>query len=191
MSAGVLRHQPARLPGAGTESGSRTRRSESRAIGNDRDRDWESLVRAFRQDSRYEVRIATRRQVSKALHASNVSIAPAFGLKAARELYDWADVVVVPLRRIRMRRALTVVLEAVALGKPLIATDIGGLRDYFGPEHVFYVAASRVPALQQCACRDRRRSRRSRSNVPARPAVISRTRLHDPAIRPAACTPHA
>jgi glycosyltransferase involved in cell wall biosynthesis len=119
------------------------------AIGNDRDRDWDSLVRAFRQDPRYEVRIATRRHVPKALHASNVTIAPAFGLKAARELYDWADVVVVPLRANSHASGLTVVLETVALGKPLIATDIGGLRDYFGPEHVSYVKAHDVTALQQ------------------------------------------
>jgi glycosyltransferase involved in cell wall biosynthesis len=119
------------------------------AIGNDRDRDWESLVRAFRQDPRHQVRIATRRHVPKALQASNVSIAPAFGLKAARELYDWADVVVVPLRANSHASGLTVVLEAVALGKPLIVTDIGGLRDYFGPEHVSYVKPHDVAALQR------------------------------------------
>jgi glycosyltransferase involved in cell wall biosynthesis len=119
------------------------------AIGNDRDRDWDSLVRAFRQDPRYEVRIATRRRVPKALHASNVRIAPAVGLKAARELYDWADVVVVPLRANSHASGITVVLEAVALGKPLIVTDIGGLRDYFGPEHMWYVGAHDVPGLQQ------------------------------------------
>jgi len=52
------------------------------AIGNDRDRDWVSLVQASRQNPAYEVRIATRRRVSKALHASNVKIAPAFAVKS-------------------------------------------------------------------------------------------------------------
>ena len=119
------------------------------AIGNDRDRDWESLVQAFRQDSRYDVRIATRRRVSKALAADNVKIAPAAGLAAARELYDWADVIVVPLRANTHASGITVVLEAVALGKPLIVTDIGALRDYFGPEHMAYVQPHDVPALQR------------------------------------------
>lgn len=119
------------------------------AIGNDRDRDWESLVTAFRQDPRAEVRIATRRRVSKALVASNVAIAPASGLKAARELYDWADVIVVPLRDNTHASGITVVLEAVALGKPLIVTDVGALRDYFGPEHMTYVPPHDVPALQR------------------------------------------
>lgn len=119
------------------------------AIGNDRDRDWESLVKAFRQDPRAEVRIATRRRVSKALEAANVRIAPASGLKAARELYEWADVIVVPLRENTHASGITVVLEAVALGKPLIVTDIGALRDYFGPEHMTYVPPHDVPALQR------------------------------------------
>ncbi|CDY75876.1 Glycosyltransferase [Caballeronia glathei] len=118
------------------------------AIGNDRDRDWNSLVEAFRLDSRYEVRIATRRRVPRALHAENVRIAPATGLKAARELYDWADVIVVPLRANSHASGITVVLEAVALGKPLIVTDVGALRDYFGPEHVSYVPPHDVAALR-------------------------------------------
>jgi glycosyltransferase involved in cell wall biosynthesis len=106
-------------------------------------------VQAFRQDSRYDVRIATRRRVSKALAADNVKIAPAAGLAAARELYDWADVIVVPLRANTHASGITVVLEAVALGKPLIVTDIGALRDYFGPEHMAYVPPHDVPALQR------------------------------------------
>lgn len=119
------------------------------AIGNDRDRDWESLVKAFRQNPAYEVRIATRRRVSKELHASNVKIAPAIGLKAARELYDWADVIVVPLGHNTHVSGITVVLEAVALGRPVIVSDVGSLRDYFGPEHVFYVPPHDVQALQE------------------------------------------
>ena len=119
------------------------------AIGNDRDRDWESLVKAFRQNPACEVRIATRRRVSKELRAGNVMIAPAIGLKAARELYDWADVIVVPLRHNTHVSGITVVLEAVALGKPVIVSDVGSLRDYFGPEHVFYVPPHDVQALQR------------------------------------------
>jgi glycosyltransferase involved in cell wall biosynthesis len=111
------------------------------AIGNDRDRDWNTLAQAFRDDSRYEVRIATRRRVPGALRADNVHVAPAIGLKAARELYDWADVIVVPLRENTHASGLTVLLESVALGKPVIVTDVGGLRDYFGPGHVAYIPA--------------------------------------------------
>ncbi|MDR5782822.1 glycosyltransferase [Caballeronia sp. LZ065] len=119
------------------------------AIGNDRDRDWHTLATALRDDARYDVRIATRRRVPASLHADNVCIAPAIGLNAARELYDWADVIVVPLRANTHASGLTVLLEAVALGKPVIVTDVGGLRDYFGTGHVSYVPAHDAPALRR------------------------------------------
>ncbi|SAK51962.1 glycosyltransferase group 1 protein [Caballeronia hypogeia] len=119
------------------------------AIGNDRDRDWTTLASAFRDDERYHVRIATRRCVSPSLRASNVEIAPAIGLNAARKLYDWADVIVVPLRANTHASGLTVLLESVALGKPVIVTDVGGLRDYFGTGHVSYVPAHDRAALKR------------------------------------------
>jgi glycosyltransferase involved in cell wall biosynthesis len=55
----------------------------------------------------------------------------------------------VPLRHNTHVSGITVVLEAVALGKPVIVTDVGSLRDYFGPEHVFYVPPHDVEALQR------------------------------------------
>ncbi|SAK65588.1 glycosyltransferase [Caballeronia ptereochthonis] len=119
------------------------------AIGNDRDRDWTTLAMAFRNDERYDVRIATRRRVPASLRADNVRIARAIGLNAARELYDWADVIVVPLRANTHASGLTVLLEAVALGKPVIATDVGGLRDYFGTGHVSYVPEHDSAALRR------------------------------------------
>jgi glycosyltransferase involved in cell wall biosynthesis len=94
------------------------------------------------------VRLATRRRIPKSLHASNVQIAPAAGLAKQRELYDWADVVVVPLRPNFHASGITVVLEAAALGKPLVVTDVGGLRDYFSGEHAAYVPPHDPEALR-------------------------------------------
>ncbi|QCP54669.1 glycosyltransferase family 4 protein [Trinickia violacea] len=121
------------------------------AIGNDRDRDWTTLVKAFGNDSRYTVRLATRRKIPKALHASNVQIAPASGLAKQRELYDWADIVVVPLRPNYHASGITVVLEAAALGKPVIASDVGGLSDYFTAQQVTYIPPYDPAALRHAA----------------------------------------
>ncbi|HEY1997295.1 glycosyltransferase family 4 protein [Paraburkholderia sp.] len=109
------------------------------AIGNDRDRDWETLIKAFGDDARYSVRLATRRRIPARLHAANVEIAPAAGLKKARELYDWADLVIVPLRPNSHASGITVMLEAAALGKPMVVTEVGALDDYFSRSAAAYV----------------------------------------------------
>jgi glycosyltransferase involved in cell wall biosynthesis len=123
------------------------------AIGNDRDRDWESLIKAYGNDPRYTVRLATRRRIPASLRASNVEIAPAAGLKKQRELYDWADVIVVPLRPNSHASGITVMLEAAAVGKPMIVTDVGALQDYFTATQVSYVPPFDPEALRQAVDR--------------------------------------
>jgi glycosyltransferase involved in cell wall biosynthesis len=121
------------------------------AIGNDRDRDWETLINAFGNDARYTVRLATRRRVPATLRASNVDIAPATGIRKQRELYDWADVIVVPLRPNTHVSGITVMLEAAAVGKPMIVTDVGGLQEYFTASQAAYVPPFDSAALREAA----------------------------------------
>ncbi|MGF6759097.1 glycosyltransferase [Paraburkholderia sp. GAS42] len=123
------------------------------AIGNDRDRDWVSLINAYGNDPRYTVRLATRRRIPASLRASNVDIAPAAGLKKQRELYDWADVIVVPLRPNAHASGITVMLEAAAVGKPMIVTDVGALKDYFADGQAAYVPPFDPEALRQAVDR--------------------------------------
>jgi glycosyltransferase involved in cell wall biosynthesis len=118
------------------------------AIGNDRDRDWETLIKAFGNDPRYTVRLATRQWIPAQLRAPNVEIAPAAGLKKARELYDWADLVLVPLRPNSHASGITVMLEAAALGKPMVVTDVGTLTDYFSYRAASYVPPFDAPTLR-------------------------------------------
>lgn len=109
------------------------------AIGNDRDRDWTTLVAALGQDTRYHVRIATRRRMPASARASNVEIVRVSGIKQQHALYDWADVVVVPLRPNTHASGITVMLEAAALGKPMIVTKVGALDDYFDERAVSWI----------------------------------------------------
>ena len=107
-------------------------------IGNDRDRDWDTFMAAFAHDERFQARLATRRKVRRPARSGNIRVAPVFGLAEQRELYDWADVIVVPLHPNHHASGITVVLEAVAAGKPVVATADGGLSAYFCDSSITY-----------------------------------------------------
>lgn len=109
------------------------------AIGNDRDRDWTTLAAALGHDPRYTVRIATRRRVPAAVRAPGVEIVRVSGIKEQHALYDWADVIAVPLRPNTHASGITVMLEAAAVGKPMVVTRVGALDDYFDADAVSYV----------------------------------------------------
>ncbi len=119
------------------------------AIGNDRDRDWTTLVAALRDDARYEVRIATRRRMPASARAANVEIVRVSGIQQQHALYDWADIVVVPLRPNTHASGITVMLEAAALGKPMIVTRVGALDDYFDDKAAFYIEPFNAQQLRE------------------------------------------
>lgn len=118
------------------------------AIGNDRDRDWDTLVSAFDGDPRFSVRLATRRKVKSSPKSDNVSIGPVYGMEAQRELYAWADVIVVPLHENKHVSGITVMFEGVTCGKPVVATLVGGLETYFSPDEVTYVPSGNAETLR-------------------------------------------
>ncbi|CAB3776314.1 glycosyltransferase [Paraburkholderia fynbosensis] len=118
------------------------------AIGNDRDRDWGTLIKAFGNDSRYTVKLATRRRIPASLRAPNVEIALFSGIRKQHELYDWADVIVVPLRPNSHASGITVMLEAAALGKPMVVTNVGALQDYFPADEAAYIPPFDPQALR-------------------------------------------
>lgn len=118
------------------------------AIGNDRDRDWDTLVAAFDGDARFSVRLATRRKVKSMPKSDNVSIGPVQGMKAQSELYAWADVIVVPLQENKHASGITVVFEGVTCGKPVVATGVGGLEAYFASSEITYVPPNDAKALR-------------------------------------------
>jgi hypothetical protein len=110
------------------------------ALGNDMHRDWETLLRAFGGRNQYEVAIASRKLNPRHLrYAPNARLVNAQTAEQVRGLYEWADLVVVPLKANHHASGITVLFEGIISGVPVIVTDTGGLRAYFSDNEAAYV----------------------------------------------------
>ena len=110
------------------------------AVGNDRDRDWRTLVAAVADDQRFELTIVSQ-HVPEALlqgHA-NVRRARPASNDELFALYARADIAVVPLRANLHASGGTAIQEATLLGLPVVATRTGGLEAYFDDRELRYV----------------------------------------------------
>jgi glycosyltransferase involved in cell wall biosynthesis len=131
-----LCHQPARIA----------------ALGSDMHRDWKTLLRAFAGLSDFEVRIASHHLSFRSTNGTNnVKIEAAQTKAQVERIYEWADLVVVPLKPNLHGSGLSVILEATILGCPVLATDTGGLRAYFSDDEICYLAAGDAMAMRHAA----------------------------------------
>lgn len=119
------------------------------SLGNDEHRDWKTFCEAARMlpDVEFHVASSARAAIEAAKTAPNVEIVRARDNPGLLGLYADADIVVVPLQPNRHASGITVVEEAIILGVPVIASDCGGLTDYFGPDAVLYVPPQDPAAL--------------------------------------------
>lgn len=103
------------------------------APGNDRDRDWSTLVQAVKGCEDMELRIVSKRSLDHITkNIPNVSVVKPSGIKDLWANYLWADVVAISLTPNHHASGLTVALEALNAGLPVAATRVGGLEEYFG-----------------------------------------------------------
>ena len=110
------------------------------SLGSDMHRDWGTLLRAFGNIEGYRLRLGSSKIKPKLVSGlSNIEIVPAFNVSDIRELYEWADVVVVSLKPNLHASGITVIFESIVLAVPVICTDTGGLRAYFPDGEVAYV----------------------------------------------------
>jgi glycosyltransferase involved in cell wall biosynthesis len=120
------------------------------ALGNDRHRDWPTLVQAVRGRHDLQLTIVSA-TIPKALVAGldNCRIVRPTHNDELNALFADADVVVVPLQPNLHASGITVLEESVIKGRPVVVSDVGGLRAYFGDEDVWYVPAHDPVALQR------------------------------------------
>ena len=102
------------------------------SVGSDPSRDFETLIRA---DIALPIRIITRLNVTAPPARTNIEIVRGslFGSEVTdvrlRELYQQAQMVVVPLKDVWQPTGCSVSLQAMACGKPVIISNIKGLWD--------------------------------------------------------------
>lgn len=124
------------------------------SLGNDTHRDWVTLLRAFGNDERYEVRIGSSNISSRLFRGlRNVRVQSVKLENHVRALYDWADLVVVSLKPNLHVSGISVIFESIICGVPTISTDTGGLRVYFSDAEVTYVPAFAPVAMRVAANR--------------------------------------
>jgi glycosyltransferase involved in cell wall biosynthesis len=119
------------------------------SLGNDRDRDWQTLVNAVKSWEGYVLRLVSP-HVDSALTrgASNVEIVRPRTNEQLMALYDWADVIALAIKPNLHASGITVLEEATICGVPVICTDTGGLRAYFSDREVKYVPPHQPDALR-------------------------------------------
>jgi hypothetical protein len=141
------------------------------AIGNDRDRDWPTLIAAMGDQPDMSLLILSGAVSPRlARGARNVEIRRARTQAELMQGFGEATLVCVPLRPNVHASGITVIQEAALAGVPIVATDVGGLDAYFPPDEVRYVPVGDVEALRQAilsmaanpadACAQARRAQR-------------------------------
>jgi glycosyltransferase involved in cell wall biosynthesis len=118
------------------------------AMGNDRHRDWATLVEALGGHPDYEIRVGSNSFPSH-LARSNIQAGPMTQAEVMQS-YAWADCVVLPLRANLHVSGMTTALEAIAMKVPLIASEAGGLSAYFDGACVSYFPIGQALALRRC-----------------------------------------
>jgi glycosyltransferase involved in cell wall biosynthesis len=109
------------------------------SVGNDRHRDWKTLVDAFRNIAGFEVRIASKTINKKTIaNANNITIVNIQTNQQLMDLYEWADVLIMALKPNLHASGITVIQEAVLCGIPVVCSDTGGLYAYFGKDEITY-----------------------------------------------------
>lgn len=124
------------------------------AIGNDRTRDWRTMMAAFGNDPRFEVRIICTwiGEVLNVAEYDNLSTPDGAALEDQLASYAWSDVVIMPMSE-NVYSGITVVLEAVARGVPVVSSRTGGVPTYFSEDEVLYVPPGDAGALREAVLR--------------------------------------
>lgn len=109
------------------------------AAGNDKTRDWDVLLRAFGNDPDVDLVIINQELGDDLLtQYRNLTIPRRPSMAEFRRLYRSATYIAIPLHE-NNYSGLTVALEAMAIGVPVLATRSGGVTTYLAEDEALFV----------------------------------------------------
>lgn len=108
------------------------------SAGNDRHRDWATLIEAADKATDIELRILSGTYKPRGAHA-NITVLKVDNNRDLFAQFEWADMIMLPLKPNFHASGITVLEEAAILGVPAISTKAGGLEAYFPQGDVLYV----------------------------------------------------
>jgi glycosyltransferase involved in cell wall biosynthesis len=118
------------------------------AIGNDRHRDWPTLVEAVRGRADMDLTILSGTIDPRLVRGCpNVRVRRVASNSELKAEFAAATLAVVPLRANKHASGITVIQECVLAGLPVVASATGGLTDYFSDDTIRYVAPADPAAL--------------------------------------------
>jgi glycosyltransferase involved in cell wall biosynthesis len=119
------------------------------APGRDRTRDWGTLLAAFGNDDRFQLTIiCSRLTYDQIRQYRNVVLVDNPTMAEFLDCYREADMVAVSMKENNFA-GITVALEAVAMGKPVVSSRTGGVTSYFEEEDVFFVPVGDASAMRE------------------------------------------
>lgn len=129
----------------------RTRDGDRLSVGTNAGKDYPTLVAALRPGERLVVVTDAwnRDQVRASAEGLDICFRSDVPITELRELYAHAAVMVLPLRESEMSSGQTVLLENLAMGAPVIISDVSGVADYVDPAVMLIVPAGDPSVLRQ------------------------------------------
>ena len=110
------------------------------SLGTDMHRDWQTLIKAFGNVDGYQLKIGSSKvRPELVANLKNVEVLAAATADDAKRLYEWADLIVVPLKPNLHASGITVLFESVLCAVPVVCTGTGGLEAYFTNAEICYV----------------------------------------------------
>lgn len=118
------------------------------SVGNDPQRDWATLRDAVRGAEHIELRVVTQRLPADYFDARG-AVVTVKDNKQLLDLYDWADLMVTPIRPNLHASGITVIEEAIIRGLAVVCTQTGGLEDYFDASELRYIPPGDPAAMRE------------------------------------------